>query len=120
MLTTVVLVLTVLVLAVLSLGSIYLWNRLMGTPLDDKTLVNDVLAFVPTAVAAVAQLMQVKPVEFTDEEWNNQRVEYAIDAAHAYAVSIGLDPSDQVLNVIHTAIEAEVRWVKSRNKLALP
>ena len=120
MLTTVVLVLTVLVLAVLSIGSIYLWNRLMGTPLDDKTLVNDVLAFVPTTVAAVSQLMKTKPEGVTDLEWNTQRVDYAVNAAHDYAISIGLEPSDQLTHVIHTAIEAEVNWLKSRTALKLP
>jgi len=120
MLTTVILVVTVLVLSVLSIGSVYLWHKVSGSSLDDKTLVNDVLAFVPTAVAAVSQLMKTKPEGVTDAAWNTQRADYAVQSAHYYAVSIGLMPSEEFTSVIRTAIEAEVNWLKNRTALKLP
>lgn len=71
-----------------------------------------VLDFCLVAVNSVAQTHKVKPDGMSDEAWDLERRNSAVQIVQTYAFNLGLKVSEENTRVILAAIEAAVKKLK--------
>lgn len=77
---------------------------------------NNVLAYVSTAVLAVKQIYSQKPQDMSEEDWNDKRFEKANQLVIAFAKELGFTITDEFLDTVRGAIEAEVNRLKGQTQ----
>ena len=96
---------------IFGLPLIYVYGKLVAT--RRAINFNSILRGVGTYVDYVNQMFKAKPAELSKAEWDNLRLDKAIEAARVTAESLGLKLTTVEIQALRVAIEAYIFWNNS-------